>query len=122
MGIILDSSIIIAAERRGHTVREILEQVKARIASLSADGRDVFRYMVQFGEREQQVIFADAGFPLHGGMGPFSVTRGRRRVHVEKNIDQTEMSLALYQVNTVMSKWNGDCEYVVQQPLARWEF
>ena len=28
MGIILDSSIIIAAERRGHTVREILEQVK----------------------------------------------------------------------------------------------
>ena len=29
MGIVLDSSIIIAAERRGHTVREILEQVKA---------------------------------------------------------------------------------------------
>ncbi len=29
MGIVLDSSIIIAAERRGRTVREILEQVKA---------------------------------------------------------------------------------------------
>ena len=29
MGIVLDSSIIIAAERRGHSVREILEQVKA---------------------------------------------------------------------------------------------
>ena len=29
MGIILDSSLIIAAERRGHTVREILEQIKA---------------------------------------------------------------------------------------------
>ena len=29
MGIVLDSSVIIAAERRGHTVREILEQVKA---------------------------------------------------------------------------------------------
>jgi predicted nucleic acid-binding protein len=29
VGRILDSSIIIAAERRGHTVREILEQVKA---------------------------------------------------------------------------------------------
>ncbi len=28
MGIVLDSSVIIAAERRGHTVREILEQVK----------------------------------------------------------------------------------------------
>jgi predicted nucleic acid-binding protein len=28
VGIILDSSVIIAAERRGHTVREILEQVK----------------------------------------------------------------------------------------------
>ena len=28
MGIALDSSVIIAAERRGHTVREILEQVK----------------------------------------------------------------------------------------------
>ncbi len=29
MGLILDSSILIAAERRGHTVREILEQVRA---------------------------------------------------------------------------------------------
>jgi hypothetical protein len=29
VGIILDSSIIIAAEHRGHTVRKILEQVKA---------------------------------------------------------------------------------------------
>jgi predicted nucleic acid-binding protein len=29
VGIILDSSVIIAAERRGHTVLEILEQVKA---------------------------------------------------------------------------------------------
>ncbi len=29
MGIVLDSSVTIAAERRGHTVREILEQVKA---------------------------------------------------------------------------------------------
>lgn len=29
MGIILDSSVIITAERRGHSVRQILEQVKA---------------------------------------------------------------------------------------------
>ena len=29
MGIVLDSSVIVAAERRGRTVREILEQVKA---------------------------------------------------------------------------------------------
>ena len=29
VGIILDSSIIIAAESRGHTLREILEQVRA---------------------------------------------------------------------------------------------
>jgi predicted nucleic acid-binding protein len=29
VGIILDSSVIIAAERTGHTVREILEQLKA---------------------------------------------------------------------------------------------
>jgi tRNA(fMet)-specific endonuclease VapC len=29
VGIILDSSVIIAAERRGHSVREILEQVQA---------------------------------------------------------------------------------------------
>jgi predicted nucleic acid-binding protein len=28
VGIVLDSSVIFAAERRGHTVREILEQVK----------------------------------------------------------------------------------------------
>lgn len=29
MGLILDSSVVIAAERRGHTVRQILEQVQA---------------------------------------------------------------------------------------------
>jgi tRNA(fMet)-specific endonuclease VapC len=29
VGIVLDTSVIIAAERRGHTVREMLEQVKA---------------------------------------------------------------------------------------------
>jgi tRNA(fMet)-specific endonuclease VapC len=29
MGLILDSSILIAAERRGHTVRQILEQIQA---------------------------------------------------------------------------------------------
>jgi tRNA(fMet)-specific endonuclease VapC len=28
VGLILDSSIVIAAERRGHTVRQILEQIK----------------------------------------------------------------------------------------------
>ena len=34
MGIILDSSVLIAAERRGRTVREILEQVKASIGEI----------------------------------------------------------------------------------------
>jgi predicted nucleic acid-binding protein len=29
VGLILDSSVVIAAERRGHTVRQILEQIKA---------------------------------------------------------------------------------------------
>ena len=29
MGVILDSSVLIAAERRGHSVREMLEQVRA---------------------------------------------------------------------------------------------
>ena len=29
MGLILDSSVLIAAERRGHTVRQILEQIQA---------------------------------------------------------------------------------------------
>ena len=29
VGIILDSSVIITAERRGHSVRQILEQVQA---------------------------------------------------------------------------------------------
>ncbi len=29
MGIVLDSSVLIAAERRGHTVREILEDIRA---------------------------------------------------------------------------------------------
>lgn len=28
MGIVLDSSVIISAERRGHSVRQILEQVR----------------------------------------------------------------------------------------------
>ena len=30
MGLILDSSVVIAAERRGHTVRQILEQLEAK--------------------------------------------------------------------------------------------
>jgi predicted nucleic acid-binding protein len=30
VGLILDSSIVIAAERRGHTVRQILEQIQAK--------------------------------------------------------------------------------------------
>jgi predicted nucleic acid-binding protein len=29
VGLILDSSVVIAAERRGHTVRQILEQIRA---------------------------------------------------------------------------------------------
>jgi tRNA(fMet)-specific endonuclease VapC len=29
VGLILDSSVVIAAERRGHTVRQILEQIQA---------------------------------------------------------------------------------------------
>lgn len=29
VGLILDSSVVIAGERRGHTVRQILEQIKA---------------------------------------------------------------------------------------------
>lgn len=28
MGLILDSSVVISAERRGHTVRQILEQIQ----------------------------------------------------------------------------------------------
>jgi predicted nucleic acid-binding protein len=34
VGIVLDSSVIIAAERRGHTVLEILEQVKAGLGEI----------------------------------------------------------------------------------------
>jgi tRNA(fMet)-specific endonuclease VapC len=30
VGLILDSSVVIAAERRGHTVRQILEQIEAK--------------------------------------------------------------------------------------------
>jgi tRNA(fMet)-specific endonuclease VapC len=33
VGVILDSSVIIAAERRGHTVRQILEQVRTSQSS-----------------------------------------------------------------------------------------
>ncbi len=34
MGLILDSSIVIAAERRGHTVRQILEQIKTNFGEI----------------------------------------------------------------------------------------
>jgi len=34
--------------------------VKAMLAPLGSDERDVLRYLVQFGEREQQKMFADA--------------------------------------------------------------
>lgn len=36
MGIILDSSVLITAERRGHTVRQILEQVRAALGETDA--------------------------------------------------------------------------------------
>jgi tRNA(fMet)-specific endonuclease VapC len=38
VGIVLDSSVIVAAERRGHTVREILEQVKAAQGEIEIGG------------------------------------------------------------------------------------
>jgi len=34
VGIVVDTSVIIAAERRGHTVREILEQVRAALGEI----------------------------------------------------------------------------------------
>jgi tRNA(fMet)-specific endonuclease VapC len=34
VGIILDSSVVIAAERRGHTVRQILEQIKNALGDM----------------------------------------------------------------------------------------
>ncbi len=34
VGIILDSSVVIAAERRGHTVRQILEQIKNAVGDI----------------------------------------------------------------------------------------
>lgn len=34
MGLILDSSVLIAAERRGHTVRQILEQMEASFGEI----------------------------------------------------------------------------------------
>lgn len=37
--------------------------VRERIVKLGADERDVLRYLVQFGEREQSRIFADSGIP-----------------------------------------------------------
>lgn len=36
MGLILDSSVIIAGERRGHTVRQILEQLKSTYGEIEA--------------------------------------------------------------------------------------
>ena len=33
-GVILDSSVIIAAERKGHTVRQILEQVRTNLGEV----------------------------------------------------------------------------------------
>lgn len=34
MGLILDSSVVVAAERRGHTVRQILEQIKSAFGEI----------------------------------------------------------------------------------------
>lgn len=41
MGVILDSSVLIAAERSGHTVRQILEQVRASQGSETEIGISV---------------------------------------------------------------------------------
>lgn len=47
------------------SVRPYDDALRARVLGalhqLGADGRDVFRYLLQFGEREQQTLYADAG-------------------------------------------------------------
>jgi predicted nucleic acid-binding protein len=36
MGLILDSSVLIAGERRGHSIRQVLKRVQARYGEIEA--------------------------------------------------------------------------------------
>ena len=63
MGIVLDSSIIITAERRSHTVREILEQVKAAQGGIEV-GLSVVTIAQSWGELYQHIAFRTSVEPV----------------------------------------------------------
>ncbi len=84
MGLILDSSILIAAERRGHSVRQILEQLQVihgeveiglSVVTIAELIHGVYRAQADF-HRQRRLAFVDrlcGDVPLH----PFTVEMAR---------------------------------------------
>jgi predicted nucleic acid-binding protein len=76
VGLILDSSIVIAAERRGHTVRQILEQIKTSygeieiglsVVTVAELIHDVYRAKAE-SDRQRRLAFVDrlcSDVPVH---------------------------------------------------------
>ena len=76
VGMILDSSVVIAAERRGHTVREILEQIKAihgeidiglSVVTIAELVHGAYRATTE-GNKQRRLVFIDrlcSDVPVH---------------------------------------------------------
>ena len=90
MGIVLDSSVIIAAERRGHTVREILEQVEAI-----------------HGQTEIGLSVVTIAELVHGAYRTKTQTRQQRRLEF---IEQLATDLPVHPVTLAIARLAGRIE------------
>lgn len=90
VGIILDSSVIIAAERRGHSVREILEQVKA-----------------VKGDTELGISVISIAELMHGAYRANDAARQQRRIDF---IDRISNDLPVYPVTIEIARLAGRIE------------
>lgn len=84
VGLILDSSVVIAAERRGHTVRQILEQIRAAYGEIDIGLSVVTIAELMHGahrasadaDKQRRLVFIDrlcSDVPVH----PFTVETAR---------------------------------------------
>ena len=91
MGIILDSSVIIAAERRGHTVREILEQMRT----------------VQGGDVELALSVVSIAELVHGAYRTKTQEQQQRRLEF---IDRLSSDAPVYPVTLDIARLAGRIE------------
>lgn len=90
MGLILDSSVVIAAERQGHTVRQILEQ-----------------FQIRYGETELAISVVTVVELTHGIERAQSDDRRKRR---QAFVDELVRDLPVYPVTLETAKLAGRIE------------